>query len=155
MCITVSRRGMCLCDGRPCVTKCDQCEDGRVYVERVQGSEQHLEHLTKGEDIVISQDGYTLLCFASHCSSLLCSLILPQTLQSSGCILDLCLHFCFRASLPVISYSLSLHGQGIIVNHNSWLPRITYVLYSPTSFGSLQCKQGILFLNIQNSLHWK
>ena len=145
---------MCLCYGRPCVTKCDQCEDGRVYVERVQGSEQHFKHLTKGEDIVISQDGYALLCFASHCSSLLCSLILPQTLQSSGCILDLCLHFCFCASLPVLSYSLSLHGQGVTVNHK-FLTTTHYVLYSPTSFGSLQCKQGILFLNIQNILHCK
>ena len=35
MCITVSRRGKCFCDGRPCatvsVTKCEK--DGKVYAE--------------------------------------------------------------------------------------------------------------------------
>ena len=131
MCMTVSRCGVCFCDGRPYATKCEQCEDGRVYVERVQGSEQHFEHLTEGEDMVISQDGYALLCFANHCSSLLYSSILPQTLRSSGCILDLCLHFCFRTSLPFLSYSLSLHEQGVIVNHKL-LTTTHYMLDSPT-----------------------
>ena len=55
---------MCFGDGQPCattaVTKCEK--DGKLYVERVPESEQGFEHLTKRKDMVVSQDGYSLLC---------------------------------------------------------------------------------------------
>ena len=64
MCITVCRCGMCFGDGQPCattaVTKCEK--DGKLYVERVPESEQGFEHLTKRKDMVVSQDGHSLLC---------------------------------------------------------------------------------------------
>ena len=47
--LTVSRRGACFWDSRPCVTKCEK--DGKAYVERVQGSERGM---------VVSQDGHAL-----------------------------------------------------------------------------------------------
>ena len=51
-------------DGRPCATKREQCEkDGNAYIERVRGSERGFEHLTKCEDMVISQDGHVLSLF--------------------------------------------------------------------------------------------
>ena len=54
---------MCFWEGQPCATKCEQCEDNKVYVERVRGSERGFEHLTKGEDVVVSQDSHvSLLC---------------------------------------------------------------------------------------------
>ena len=52
MCITVSRRGTCFWDGRPCATECKK--NGKTYVERVPESERGLEHLTKREDMVVS-----------------------------------------------------------------------------------------------------
>ena len=42
------------------VTKCEK--DGKLYVERVPESEQGFEHLTKRKDMVVSQDGHSLLC---------------------------------------------------------------------------------------------
>ena len=84
--------------GRPRTTKCEQCEDGKVYVERVRGSDRGFEHLTKG-DMIVSQDGHAFLCFASRCSSLSYSSILSRTSRGSGCILALCLCFSFCASL--------------------------------------------------------
>ena len=70
-------------------------EDGKVYVKRVPGSERHFQHLTKREDMIV-------LCFAAAAPSY--SLILPWT---SHCILDLCLCFRFRVSLPALSSLLS------------------------------------------------
>ena len=58
-----------------------QCEkDGKVYVERVPGSEQGFEHLTKHKDIVVSRDDHSLLRQLLLVSY---SLILPQTSPSS------------------------------------------------------------------------
>lgn len=91
----------------PCVTRCEQCEDGKMYVERVRRSEQGFEHLTEGEYMVVSQDSYTFLCFTSRCSSLSYSSISSWTSQGNGRILALCLYFHFCASLPALSYLLS------------------------------------------------
>ena len=56
MCITVSGRGKCFWDGRPCaivsMTKCEK--DGKAYAERVPESERGFKHLTKREDMVVS-----------------------------------------------------------------------------------------------------
>ena len=66
MCITVSRRGKCFCDSRPCatvsVTKCEK--DGKAYAERVHSvteSERRFKHLMEREDMVVSRDGHSLL----------------------------------------------------------------------------------------------
>ena len=63
MYITVSRRGKCFWDGRPCatisVTKCKK--DGKVYAEGVPESERGFKHLTEREDMVVSRDGHSLL----------------------------------------------------------------------------------------------
>ena len=37
------------------------CNIGKAYVERIPGSKRGFEHLTKREDMVISQDGHSLL----------------------------------------------------------------------------------------------
>ena len=75
MCITVSRRGTCQ---SAMAAKCEK--DGKVYVERVPGSERGFEHLTEHEDIVVSRDDHSLLRQLLLVSY---SLILPQTSQSS------------------------------------------------------------------------
>ena len=41
------------------MTKCEK--DGKVYVERVPGSERDFEQLTEHEEIVVSRDGHSLL----------------------------------------------------------------------------------------------
>ena len=55
MCTTVSRRGKCFCDNRPCTTSVTKCEkDGIAYIERVPESGRGFEHLTECEDMVVS-----------------------------------------------------------------------------------------------------
>ena len=93
MYITVSRRGMCFWDDQPCATWCE--EDSKVYIERVPGSKHGFQHLTEREDMIV-------LCFAAAAPSY--SLIL---LQTSHCILDLCLCFHFCVSLLALSWLLS------------------------------------------------
>ena len=41
-----------LWDSQLCETKCEM--DGKVYIERVPGSERGFEHLNKCEDMVVS-----------------------------------------------------------------------------------------------------
>ena len=60
MYITVSWCGVCFWDNQPCATKCEK--DGKVYVERVQGTERDFQHLTEREDMVV-------LCFAAAAPS--------------------------------------------------------------------------------------
>ena len=68
MYITVSRRGVCFWGNQPCATRCEK--DGKVYVERVPGSERDFQHLTERKDMVV-------LCFAAAAPSY--SSMLPQT----------------------------------------------------------------------------
>ena len=100
-----------------------QCEDGKVYVERVRGGERSFKHLTKG-DMIVSPDGNAFPCFAiaayNRCSSLSYSSISPRTSRGSGCILALWLCFRFRASLPCSSYSLPLHFSAILTSSWQW-----------------------------------
>ena len=66
MYITVSRGGEYFCDGQPCATiSVTKSEDGKAYADRVPESERGFKHLTKCEDMVISQDEPL---FASRCS---------------------------------------------------------------------------------------
>ena len=58
------------------------------------------QHLTKGGDVVVSQDGHTFFCF---CSSLSYSWI--STSRGSGCILALCFASVFA---PVFKLFLTL-----------------------------------------------
>ena len=93
MCITVSRRGKCFCDGRLCatVTKCEK--DGKVYAERVHWvpeNEWCFKHLTEREDMA------RRLLFASLAAALSYSSISPRTSRVSDYLLSLCLHFCFH-----------------------------------------------------------
>ena len=61
-----------------CYTKCEQCEKGgKVYVERFPRSERFFEHLTKRDNMVISQGN--LPCFASRCSLVLINLTVDFT----------------------------------------------------------------------------
>ena len=91
--ITVSRRGTCFWDGRPCATKCGQCEDGKEYMYKwVWGSERGSNTSLKWSFLET-----VILCFASCCSLVLS--ISLQTSRSSGCILALCFRFRFRVSL--------------------------------------------------------
>ena len=93
MYVTVSRRGMCFWDDQQCATWCE--EDSKFYIERVPGSERDFQHLIEREDMIV-------LCFAAAAPSY--SLIL---LQTSHCILDLCLCFRFCVSLLALSSLLS------------------------------------------------
>ena len=77
--------------------------DGKAYVERVQRSEEGFKHLTEGEDMVVSQDGHMLLCFASSCSSLPIS---PWTSRGSGCILVLSSFLFLRQSSRSFVFTL-------------------------------------------------
>ena len=52
MCAFVSRCGTCFWDNWSCVTKSEK--DSKMYIERVPGSEQGFEHLTKHKDMVVS-----------------------------------------------------------------------------------------------------
>ena len=62
MCITVSSRGKCFWDGRPCATSVTKCEkDGKAYVERLLESDRGFEHFTESEDMVVSRGGHCLL----------------------------------------------------------------------------------------------
>ena len=96
-----------LLDGQPCATKCEQCEDVKVYVERVRESERGFEHLTDHKDSQYGKTAMHFLCFANRCSSLLYSMTLPWTSWDCGCILALCLCFHFRISVLTLSPSLS------------------------------------------------
>ena len=125
--------------GWPSATRCEQCEDGKVYVERVQGSEWGFEHLTEGEDMVVSQDGHAFHCFASHCSSLLYSSISLQTLQGSGCIMALCLHLCFCSSLTALFITPSHHNFLPFWYREKWHHKHCY------SVGNDKCTQ--VFVN--------
>ena len=99
VCIAVSRRGKCFCDSRSCatisVTKCEK--DGKAYAERVHWipeSKRYFEYLTKREDMVVSQDGHSLLCLAAALSY---SSISLRTSQVSEYLSSPCLHFRFFA----------------------------------------------------------
>ena len=87
MCITVSRHGTCFWDGWPCATKCEK--NGKMYVERIPGSDQGF----------VRTRIWSFLrwpFFASLAVALSYSSISPQTSQSSGYILALCLCFHFH-----------------------------------------------------------
>ena len=81
-----------LWDGRPCATKCEQCEYGKAYVEGVRG----FEHLTEGEHVVVS------LCFPTA-ALLFRSHRFRRALHRVVAAFWLCLGFRFCASLPALS----------------------------------------------------
>ena len=91
-----------LLNGRPCATKCEK--NSKAHFERIPESEHGFEHLTEHEDMVVSQDGQAILCFASHCS-----LVLIDHHRLHGVVTTfwLCLRFCFCVSLLALSSSLS------------------------------------------------
>ena len=96
MCITVSRRGMCFWDSQPRATNCEK--DGKMYNERVPGSEQGLDpgflfhgfishSLTKNIKVLNTSMSMriwsfletAILCFASCCSLIFIDLIAEFT----------------------------------------------------------------------------
>lgn len=129
----------------PYVTRCEQCEDSKTYVERVWGSERGFEHLTDGEYMVVSQDNYTFLCFASHCSSLSYSLISSWTSRGNGRILALCLYFHVRASLPALSYLLPSQFSAILMSQQ-WDCKCHYSVGND-KLTSMETRHSIAFLN--------
>ena len=81
------------------------------HVRQSLSSVRRIAKCTLKEFVEVSEVLNTALCFfcfPSCCSSLLYSLISPQTSRGSGCILAFCLHFRFWASLLGRSSSLAL-----------------------------------------------
>ena len=120
MCITVSRRGTCFWDGRPCATKCEKCEkDGKAYIERVRGCDRGFKlHQTYGRFSRWPCAFFASLAAAR--SSLSYSSFSTQTSQGCGCIYALCLHFCFRASLLISSFFLACVTIFAILTLRQW-----------------------------------
>ena len=65
---------------------------------------------------LMMRDGHAFLCFASRCSIFPTHRFRRGLSRGSGCILALCLRFCFRASLSALSYSFSSHFSAILTS---------------------------------------
>jgi len=76
ICITATRLGTCLWNGRPCATKCGK--NDKAYIERVPGSEQSFKYFTKCKDMMVSR------VFASLAAAVSYSLIFPRTSWNLG-----------------------------------------------------------------------
>ena len=105
MCITVSRRGKCFCDGQPCATVSVRRMAKRTlkeFIEFQKVSEFQTPHRTRGYGRFSRRP-----LFASLATALSYSSISLRTSQVSDYLLSFCLGFHFCVSLLALSSSLS------------------------------------------------